>query len=206
MGPVFLLRVVFSPALQPRFQLLSQSTRLQPLHGMLSFLPLHCLNQPLSDSSGRLQVYLCWGREAVSACPRSGRRGLGRWVLWEWARGHAVGYRWTAPGAVLCTPICSMFVQTPLCIMLICNYNKHFYLSFIYFFFFKCIWCNSWLSNGPTKCGWKISPCEGARTASACQLLLFTRLACTKIEMTVMSYLHTVALDFLHQPTDSGSS
>lgn len=135
MGPVFLLRVVFSPALQPRFQLLSQSTRRQPLHGMLSFLPLHCLNQPLSDSSGRLQVYLCWGREAVSACPRSGRRGLGRWVLWEWARGHAVGYRWTAPGAVLCTPICSMCVQTRLCIMLICNYNKHFYLSFIFFFF-----------------------------------------------------------------------
>lgn len=73
-------------------------------------------------------------------------------------------------------------------------------------FFFRCIWCNSQPSNGLTERGKKIPPSEGARTASACQLLLFTRVASTKIETTVMLYLHAVALDSLHQPTDSGSS
>lgn len=170
---------------------------------MLSFLPPHCLSQPSSGSSGSLQVCLCWGREAVSACPSSGRRGPGEMGVVRVGVWSCCGVQLSISRSCALHSHCSVCVQTPLCIVLVCNYSKHF--KSVLFFFFKCIWCNSHLSNGPTEHGKKIPPSEGARTASACQLLLFTRVACTKIETTVMLYLHAVDLDFLHKPTDSGS-
>lgn len=47
-------------------------TRLKQLCGYVTFLPPTLLE---SDSSGSLKVYLCWRKEASSACPGSGRRG-----------------------------------------------------------------------------------------------------------------------------------
>lgn len=132
---ILLLSIVLAPVLQPRSQLLSQATRLQPLHGYIVLPPPTLLERAL--------VRLLWQAAGVSmleerssAClPRLWEkrpRGDGHW---EWVCGHAVGYSWTAPGAVLCTPICSMCVQTLLCIMLICNYNKRLNVASFFFFF-----------------------------------------------------------------------